>query len=131
MKNSMDYIYSADEEKIVIEVEQRSTRRTVIEQYVRCRKMQGMTQEQLADRLGITDRHIRGIERGDFFPSIDLYVLIAESFEISLDMLILGAQPSAKEMQMQKRLQEQERIVQQQRESIEQAIYILCMIKNK
>ena len=95
------------------------------------RKNSKLTQEQLADRLGITDRHIRDIERGDFFPSIDLYVLIAESFEISLDMLILGAQPSAKEMQMQKRLQEQERIVQQQRESIEQAIYILCMIKNK
>ena len=95
------------------------------------RKNSKLTQEQLADRLGITDRHIRGIERGDFFPSIDLYVLIAESFEISLDMLILGAQPSAKEMQMKKRLQEQERIVQQQRESIEQAIYILCMIKNK
>ena len=74
------------------------------------RKNSKLTQEKLADRLGITDRHIRGIERGDFFPSIDLYVLIAESFEISLDMLILGAQPSAKEMQMQKRLQEQERI---------------------
>ena len=95
------------------------------------RKNSKLTQEQLADRLGITDRHIRGIERGDCFPSIDLYVLIAESFEISLDMLILGAQPSAKEMQLQKRLQEQERIVQQQRESIEQAIYILCMNKNK
>lgn len=60
------------------------------------RKNGKLTQEQLADRLGITDRHIRGIERGDFFPSIDLYALIAESFEISLDMLILGAQPSAK-----------------------------------
>lgn len=31
------------------------------------RKERKLTQEQLADRLGISDRHVRGIEHGDFF----------------------------------------------------------------
>ena len=32
MRNSMDYIYTADDQKIIIEVEQKSTRHSVIEQ---------------------------------------------------------------------------------------------------
>ena len=39
MGNSMDYIYASGEQKIVIEVEQRDTRHSVIEQYVQCRKL--------------------------------------------------------------------------------------------
>ena len=39
MGNSMDYIYTSGEQKIVIEVEQRDTRHSVIEQYVQCRKL--------------------------------------------------------------------------------------------
>ena len=34
MRNSMDYIYTSGEQKIVIEVEQKSVRQSVAEQYV-------------------------------------------------------------------------------------------------
>lgn len=34
MKNSMDYIYASGEQKIIIEVEQKNVRQSVIEQYV-------------------------------------------------------------------------------------------------
>ena len=34
MRNSMDYIYLSGEEKILIEVEQKNTRQSVIEQYL-------------------------------------------------------------------------------------------------
>ena len=44
----MDYIYTSGEQKVIIEAEQKNTRRSVIEQYVQCRKMQGMTQTELA-----------------------------------------------------------------------------------
>lgn len=37
MKNSMDYIYTSGEQKILIEAEQKSARQSVVEQYVRCR----------------------------------------------------------------------------------------------
>ena len=49
MRNSMDYIYTAGDQKILIEAEQNGTRRSVIEQYIRCRKQQGMT---IADAVG-------------------------------------------------------------------------------
>ena len=41
VRNSMDYIYTSGEQEIIIEVEQRDTRHSVIDQYVQCRKLQG------------------------------------------------------------------------------------------
>lgn len=64
MGNSMDYIYTLGEQKIVIEVEQKSIRQSVIEQYVRCRKIQGMTQAELAKRAGISRTNITRFESG-------------------------------------------------------------------
>ena len=51
MKNNMDYIYMAEDQKILIELMQESTRQSVIEQYVQCRKRQDMTQAELAEKL--------------------------------------------------------------------------------
>lgn len=62
MGNSMDYIYTSAEQKILIEVEQKSIRQSVIEQYIRCRKIQGMTQAELAKRAGIPRTNITSIE---------------------------------------------------------------------
>ena len=36
------------------------------------RKANGMTQEELAIKLNISDRHLRNLERGEEAPSIDL-----------------------------------------------------------
>ena len=60
------------------------------------RKERKLTQEQLADRLGISDRHVRGIEHGDFFPSIDLYILIAQVFQVSQGFLVFEGHPILK-----------------------------------
>lgn len=49
-----------------------------------------MTQEELAIKLNISDRHFRRIERGDETPSIDLFVEIAAFFNTTLDYLIMG-----------------------------------------
>ena len=56
------------------------------------RQERGLTQEELANTLGITDRHIRGIESGKRNASIDLLVALANLFSVSLDYLILGKQ---------------------------------------
>ena len=55
MRNSMDYIYTAGDQKILIEAEQNGTRRSVIEQYIRCRKQQGMTQAAETILAGVAD----------------------------------------------------------------------------
>ena len=82
----MDYIYSAGEQKIVIEAEQRNTRKSVIEQYVRCRKMQGTTQAELAKRAGLPRSNITRFESGNYNPSLELLVRIAAALEMTLQM---------------------------------------------
>ena len=59
------------------------------------RRTQGLTQDQLCERLSISDSHLRKMERGDRSASIDLYIEIAQELGVSLDYLVLGKQNSA------------------------------------
>lgn len=68
------------------------------------RKANGMTQEELAIKLNISDRHLRSLERGEYTPSIDLFVEIVEFFNTTLDHLIMGKSPSEKEELIKKKL---------------------------
>ena len=68
------------------------------------RKANGMTQEELAIKLNISDRHLHNLERGEEAPSIDLFVEIKTIFNSTLDYLILGSTPSEQEELMKKRL---------------------------
>ena len=86
MRNSMDYIYLSGEEKILIEVEQKNTRQSLIEQYVQWRKMQGITQAELARRTGIPRSNITRFESGNYNPSLELLVRIAAALGMSLQM---------------------------------------------
>ena len=56
------------------------------------RKGKGLTQEQLASLLKVTDRHIRSVESGERNASIDLLVSLSDIFNVLLDYLILGKQ---------------------------------------
>ena len=57
------------------------------------RKSQGVTQEQLATKLNIGDRHLRKIETGEKGASIDILVKISALFGVSLDYIIVGRHP--------------------------------------
>ena len=50
-----------------------------------------MTQEQLAETLGVNKQHISRIERGINAVSIDLLVEISDALEVSTDFLLKGA----------------------------------------
>lgn len=89
MGNSMDYIYTSGEQKIIIEVEQRSTRHSVIEQYVQCRKMQGITQAELAKRAGIPRSNITRFESGNYNPSLEQMVRIAAALGMKLQIQLV------------------------------------------
>ena len=86
MRNSMDYIYLSGEEKILIEVEQKNTRQSVIEQYVQCRKMQGITQAALARRAGLPRSNITRFESGSYNPSLELLVRIAAALGMKIQL---------------------------------------------
>lgn len=54
------------------------------------REKKSMTQIQLADRLGVSDKTISKWETGKGYPDISLLEPIAESFQISLPELLSG-----------------------------------------
>ena len=56
----------------------------------RIRNGKKMTLENLAEELNISVPHLWRIENGDRAASIDLMIVIAEYFSVSLDYLVLG-----------------------------------------
>lgn len=54
------------------------------------RKNKSITLEELSEKLNITDRQLRRIEKGESGGSIDLLAEIAVMFNVSLDYLIMG-----------------------------------------
>ena len=48
----------------------------------------GMTQERLAEEMGVTPTHIKHIESGHRKPSVELLFALARKLDISLDSLL-------------------------------------------
>ena len=62
----------------------------MIEQYVRCRKMQGMTQAEIARRAGVPRSNITRFESGSYNPSLELLVRIAAAMGMTLQMQLVA-----------------------------------------
>ncbi|MCI8887795.1 MAG: helix-turn-helix transcriptional regulator [Hungatella sp.] len=82
----MDYIYSSDNQEILIEVQQKTVRRNVIEQYIRCRKEKGITQAELAKRAGLPRTNVTRFESGNYNPSLEMMVRIASALGMKLEI---------------------------------------------
>ncbi len=54
------------------------------------RKSRGMTQKDLAERIGVSDKSVSRWERGDGLPDLSLIPVIAEIFEVTCDELLTG-----------------------------------------
>lgn len=53
----------------------------------RHRLSSGMTQQALADRLGVTRQTVLSIEKGKYTPSVALALSMAEVFDVSVETL--------------------------------------------
>ena len=51
------------------------------------RQLDGMTQQELADRVGVTRQTIFSIERGRYNPSVGLALRLAETFGVTVEAL--------------------------------------------
>lgn len=60
----------------------------------------GFTREIVADKLGIDCGHLRHIENGTRGCSVDLFVRIAELYDVSLDYLICGKDTDGKAVKL-------------------------------
>ena len=49
------------------------------------RKKRKLTQAQLAERVGLTDKHIGRIESGNFFPACNKFLNILEVLDININ----------------------------------------------
>ncbi len=58
------------------------------------RRQHHITQEKLAEALGITDAHLRRNESGSSVGSMELVIELADYFDTSLDYLLLGKNAS-------------------------------------
>ena len=58
------------------------------EQIKRCREKRGFTQEQLAEKIGVSIETISNIERGIKMPRLQNFVAIANQLGVSADELL-------------------------------------------
>lgn len=84
MGQKMDYIYSDDNQEIIIEVQQQNVRRDVIRQYIQNRKDKGITQAELARRAGVPRTNITRFESGSYNPSLEMMVRVAAALGMQL-----------------------------------------------
>lgn len=61
------------------------------------RLRRGLTQEQLAERAGLSVPYISHIERAVKQPSLEALVRLAAALDITLDQLLAGCQPADRE----------------------------------
>ena len=54
------------------------------------RKETGMTQEQLGEKLGVTNKTVSRWENGNYMPDVEMLSLLSEEFDISINELISG-----------------------------------------
>ena len=74
------------------------------EQIKNLRTREKLTQEQFAERLNITRQAVSNWENDRNLPDIEMLILIAQNFHISLDELILGGNDMSKETTMADKL---------------------------
>lgn len=51
------------------------------------RSKRGLTQEQLSEMMGINPKYISSIERGKENPTLDIFIKLAETLEVSIGAL--------------------------------------------
>lgn len=62
-------------------------RHDVLNQVRRHRLLAGMTQQDLADRVGVTRQTILAIEKGNYTPSVGLALNLADVFGVAVESL--------------------------------------------
>ena len=76
------------DEEFKIEYEKLKPRYEAIEQIIRARREQNITQAELAKRVGTQKSNISRLESGNYNPSLDFLVKIAESLGKKISVTI-------------------------------------------
>ena len=76
------------DEEFRVEYERLKPRYEAIEQIIKARKEQNITQAELAKRVGTQKSNISRLESGDYNPSLDFLIKVAESLGKKLSIYL-------------------------------------------
>lgn len=65
---------------------QEAIRKNLVEQYVRYRKTKNLTQEELANSMGIKRPNISRFESGQCNPTLDMLVRMADCMDLDIEV---------------------------------------------
>ena len=65
------------------------------------RKKKGLSQGELADKIGISGNHLSRLERGHYQPSADVLKKVAGVLEVSTDYILSESNSDSPEVQIQ------------------------------
>ncbi|HJC64973.1 MAG TPA: helix-turn-helix transcriptional regulator [Candidatus Blautia merdavium] len=80
--------YYSEEKEILIE-ERKKVRRETALLYIQARKKRNLTQEELAKRLEVKRPNVARFESGDYNPTLDMLVKIAQCMGLKLEISLV------------------------------------------
>lgn len=83
---------------LVVEKEQNRIKEDVARQYIACRKQKKMTQADVAAVAGMKRPNITRFETGDYNPTIEMLVKVAECMGMTVEIKLVEKQPEAAEV---------------------------------
>lgn len=69
---------------------QEFVRKNIVEQYVKYRKEKNLTQEELANNMGIKRPNISRFESGQCNPTLDMLVRMADCMELDIEIILIN-----------------------------------------
>lgn len=67
---------------------------TLADRIQQLRKQRGISQEELADQVGVSRQAVSKWESGQSLPDLDKIILLSDYFEVTTDYLLKGVQPT-------------------------------------
>ena len=68
--------------------EEEAIRRALIAQYIEYRKRKGITQQDIADSMGIKRPNISRFESGNYNPSLDMLIRMADKMDLQIEITL-------------------------------------------
>ena len=68
--------------------EEEAIRRAVIAQYIEYRKRKGITQQDIADSMGIKRPNISRFKSGNYNPSLDMLIRMADKMDLQIEITL-------------------------------------------